>query len=260
MPRAFETGLRVMLLAMATSCARPTPGDRSPRDSDRVATGRPSESERVAVRELAVPGFLPAVLVVPSGVDSRPLVVAAHGAGGSPEAECDYWTRLTLGQSFVVCLRGTRINPQAGFYFRDHHFLDAELTAALAAARAQLPRITPGSGLYAGFSQGASMGSLVIGKHADELPYAVLIEGFERWNIALGRAFAARGGKAVLFVCGSRECRNAAESSTLWLQRAGVRARAVHAAGAGHTPGGQVESLVEANLPWLLTGNHARNL
>jgi hypothetical protein len=186
------------------------------------------------------------------------LVVAAHGAGGSPEAECNYWTRLTLGHSFVLCLRGTRIDPEAGFYFRDHHALDAELTAALAAARAELPRIAPGSGLYAGFSQGASMGSLVVGKHADDLPYAVLIEGFERWNIALGRAFAARGGKAVLFACGSRECNEAADASTHWLQRAGVRARAVHAAGAGHTSGGEVASLVEANLPWLLTADDAR--
>lgn len=204
-----------------------------------------------------MPGFLPAVLVEPGGRDPRRLVVAAHGAGGTPEAECEYWTRLTRGQCFVLCLRGTRINPQAGFYFRHHHALDAELTAALAEAKRRFSRITPGSGLYVGFSQGASMGSLVIGKHADELPYAVLIEGFERWNLALARAFAERGGKAVLFACGSRECSKAADFSTRWLQQAGLRARSLHAPGAGHTPGGPVEALVAANLPWLLTADRA---
>jgi predicted esterase len=206
---------------------------------------------------LAVPGFLPAVAVVPSGVDSRPLVVAAHGAGGTPEWECDYWTRLTRGQTFVLCLRGTRINPQAGYYFRDHRALDAELTAALTAAHREFPRILPGSGMYVGFSQGASMGSLIVGKHANELPYAVLIEGFERWNVALGRAFARRGGKAVLFACGTRDCAKAADVSARALLQAGPRARAAFAPGAGHTPTGQVEALAAANLSWLVTGDAA---
>jgi predicted esterase len=196
-------------------------------------------------------------MFVPSGGDTRPLVVAAHGAGGAPEWECDYWTRLTLGQAFVLCLRGTRINPRAGFYYRDHHALHAELTAALAAARQRFPRIAPSSGIYAGFSQGASMGALVVGQHAGELPYVVLIEGFQQWNVALGRAFAKQGGKAVLFACGTRECAKAADVSTEALERAGARARAEHAAGAGHTPGGRVEALVASRLPWLLDSDSA---
>lgn len=221
------------------------------------ARGREHESEPSGVHALEVPGFLPAMLVVPKGVDTRPLVVAAHGAGGGPEWECDYWTRLTLGRAFVLCLRGTRINPRAGFYFRTHHALDAELTAALAAARRHSPRIAPHSGIYAGFSQGASMGALVVAKHARELPYVVLIEGFQQWNVALGRAFAERGGQAVMFACGTRECASAAEASTHALERVGLRARADHAPGAGHTAGAEVAAGVAANMPWLVAGDAA---
>lgn len=242
----------VILVALA-SCTSSASTSRAPLAQVHPITASaapasvPSRSQ-----ELEVPGFLPAVLVVPQGTDERPLVVAAHGAGGAPEWECDYWTRLTLGRAFVLCLRGTRINPRAGFYFRDHHALDAELTAALAAARRSFPRIAPTSGIYAGFSQGASMGALIVAKHARELPYVVLIEGFQQWNVALGRAFAERGGQAVLFACGTRECAKAAQLSTQALERAGPRARAEHAAGAGHTPAGPVQALVAGRLSWLL--------
>ena len=215
----------------------------------------PVEPEPSGARALEVPGFLPAVLVVPKGRGTRPLVVAAHGAGGAPEWECDYWERLTLRRAFVLCLRGTRINPRAGFYFRDHRALEAELSAALAVVRREFPSVAPDSGIYAGFSQGASMGALITAKHAHQLPYVVLIEGFQRWNVALGRAFAERGGQAVLFACGTRDCEKAADISTRALQRAGPRARAEYAAGAGHTPGGPVEALVAAGLPWLLAGD-----
>ena len=247
----------VVLLAALTSCVQPALRRTAGREPLPVRADARTGASSSATRHLAVPGFLPSLVVVPSGVDSRPLIVAAHGAGGTPEWECDYWTRLTLGQNFVLCLRGTRINPQAGYYFRDHHALDAELTAALAAAHREFSRILPGSGMYVGFSQGASMGSLIVGKHANELPYVVLIEGFERWNVALGRAFGQRGGKAVLFACGSRECAVAADVSTRALLQAGPRARAAYAQGAGHTPSGQVEALVASNLAWILAGDAA---
>jgi predicted esterase len=157
-----------------------------------------------------------------------------------------------LGRAYVLCLRGSRLDEHGRFYFRDHHALEAELTAAVAAARREHPRIAPGSGIYAGFSQGASMGTLVVGRHADEFPYVVLIEGFQQWNVALGRTFAQHGGKAVLFACGSRECAKAAVLSSRALERAGLRSRAEHAPGAGHTPIGRVEALLTSNIPWLL--------
>ncbi len=249
----------VVTLVTLTGCT-----DWALRTETRLPAARPAAAEVAPnpaptehTQALTLPGFLPAVLFVPAGSDSRPLVVAAHGAGGAPEWDCEYWVRRTFGHAFVLCLRGTQINAHGGYYFRDHHALNAELTAAVAAARQGFSRIALTSGIYAGFSQGASMGSLILDKHADEFPYVVLIEGFQQLNVALGSAFAQRGGKAVLFACGSRECAKAADSSRHALERAGVRARAEHAAGAGHTAGGAVEALVAQGIEWMLASDPA---
>ncbi len=191
------------------------------------------------------------MLIVPGGEDERPLLVAAHGAGGAPEWECDYWQRLTSGRVFVLCLRGTAMGG-GSFYYRHHHALREELAAAQSAARAAFPRIASQGGLYAGFSQGASMGSLVVAHEGEQLSYAVLLEGFEQWNVALSRAFAQGGGKGVLWVCGTTTCANKAERSARAATQAGLRARAEHAVGAGHTPLGGVRDALVRELPWLL--------
>jgi predicted esterase len=214
------------------------------------------EPARLRVTELQVPGFLPAVLVVPAGDEPRPVVVAAHGAGGSPEWECEYWTRLTRGHAFVLCLRGTRMGEGA-FYYKEHHSLAAELDAALSALDSAFPRAIRGSGVYAGFSQGASMGSLIVAQRAERLPYVVLIEGFVQWNVALGRKLAERGGKAVLWACGTRDCSVKAEASARALEQARVRARSRTLPGAGHTPLGPVMQAVAENLDWLFEGDPA---
>ena len=78
-----------------------------------------------------MPGFLPAVLVVPAGTQPRPLLVAAHGAGGAPEWDCDYWSRLIADRAFVLCPRGTAMSP-GSFYFKQHYALGAEVAAATA--------------------------------------------------------------------------------------------------------------------------------
>jgi poly(3-hydroxybutyrate) depolymerase len=218
-----------------------------------VATPVAEMSGTSSVTSLAVPGFLPAVLLVPSGDDQYPLVAAAHGAGGSPEWECDYWDRLTRGRAFVLCLRGTAMG-QGAFYYKNHYALRDELAAALTAARSAQPRIAPGSGIYAGFSQGASMGSLMIAERGKDFPLLVLIEGFQEWPLALARKYQQSGGKKVLFACGTPQCASKAERSVAALQRAGLEARLDHAAGAGHTPLGGVLELVERDLPWLLEG------
>lgn len=209
-----------------------------------------------SVVALQVPGFLPAVLMVPAVADTetRPLLVAAHGAGGSPEWECDYWSRLVHDHPFILCLRGARMG-EGMFYYPNHHALAGELDAAVAATRARFANVAKGGGIYAGFSQGASMGSLMIAERAAAFPYVVLIEGFTQWNVALGRAFAKRGGQAVLFACGTRDCSSKASASASALEQVGVRARAETAPGVGHTPLGGVQERVSANVPWLLQGD-----
>ncbi len=141
------------------------------------------------------------------------------------------------------------------FYYKNHYALRDELAAALTAARARVPRMAVSGGIYAGFSQGASMGSLVVAAQAPQLPYVVLIEGFEQWNIALGRSFARNGGKGVLFACGTAQCATKAEKSTSALLHTTVRGRAKHAVGAGHTSVGAVQAAVAENLAWLVEGD-----
>jgi predicted esterase len=255
---AFLAGTILSCLPTAprASASDSTPSSRSwPSflEAGPFQAGPRSEPTRVA---LDVPGFLPAVLVVPAGTQSRPLVVAAHGAGGAPEWDCEYWSRLLADRAFVLCPRGTAMGP-GSYYFKHHYALGAEVAAATTEARRQFPRILPSSGVYAGFSQGASMGALMIPGHADQFPYVVLIEGFTQWNIPLGRAFAKRGGRALLFVCGTRACATKAEASTQALQQTTVRARSEHAVGAGHTASGAVMERVVRQLPWLLANDPA---
>lgn len=257
-----STGWRcICLMASAlVSCMPPatTKADAQPISNTAPASFASPVASRSTARQLAleVPGFLPASLVVPSGTDARPLVVAAHGAGGAPEWDCEYWARLTEERAFVLCPRGAAMGG-GSFYFKHHHALAAEVLAAVAAARQQFPRILPTSGVYAGFSQGASMGALMIAHHAEQFPYVVLIEGFTQWNVALGRSFSSRGGQAVLFVCGTGDCASKANASALALQRVPVRARSEHANGAGHTASGAVMELVVHHLPWLLASDPA---
>ncbi|HVY30271.1 MAG TPA: hypothetical protein VHB79_27125 [Polyangiaceae bacterium] len=203
-------------------------------------------------RSLEVPGFLPAVLFVPPGTAPRPLVVAAHGAGGSPEWDCEYWRRLTGGTRFLLCLRGKSMGASGGFYYPNEHALEAELVAAEKALRAAEPRVAAADGLYAGFSQGASMGSTMIGKHGTSFPTLVLQEGFQLWNIARARTFAENGGRRVLLVCGTEQCQRIATETTRWLKRGGIDSRLEYARGAGHTPLGEVLERTQAALPWLL--------
>ena len=206
-------------------------------------------------RSIDVPGFEPALLFTPAGSERRPLVVAAHGAGGGPEWECSYWRRLTHEHAFVLCLRGTPLGSYPGYFFRDHRALEREFEAATQAARSSEPRIASGSGLYAGFSQGATMGTSMIAEHGAEFPFLVLIESFESWNVPRARAFARSGGKKVLLACGSRECEKVGSASARWLSLGGLETHFDYARGAGHTPAGEVMIRVDAELPWLLAGD-----
>jgi hypothetical protein len=208
------------------------------------------------LRQLVVPGFEPALIFTPAGTSQRPLVVAAHGAGGGPEWECEYWRRLTGERAFILCLSGTPLGGSySGYFFRDHRALDRELIAAERAARSAEPRILAGSGIYAGFSQGATMGTAILARHAQAFPYGVLTEGFMPWNVPGARQFVRAGGRRVLFACGSKECVAVGKTSVRWFQVAEAEARLEYAPGSGHTPAGLVMERIEVALPWLVQGD-----
>src|SRR5262245_36200477 len=93
----------------------PAPAPPPPPAASAVATSpKPaSQPEQPAPRPAApfkfasldVPGFDPAVLAVPAEGEQVPLVVAAHGAGDTPEAQCEIWAGLTKQRALVLCPR-----------------------------------------------------------------------------------------------------------------------------------------------------------
>jgi len=147
--------------------------------------------------------------------------------------------------------------PADGEYYPDHPALERETFAALAALREKFPsRIAEGPVYYAGFSQGATMGALMLVEHASEITRLVLVEGgFADWNVARARDFHARGGERVLFVCGRKECAEPAKNAADWFIRAGVKASVEYVPGAGHTHEGPVEARIFARFPWLIEGD-----
>lgn len=210
---------------------------------------------------LEVPGFLDAVVALPAGARQEPLLLATHGAGGAPEHHCEAWRRQLGDRGIVVCPRGALINraigPDAGFYYPDHFALEKEVMAVLASARAAYaPRLLPGGAVYAGYSQGATMGALMLPPHAQEFPRVILVEGgFDEWALANARRFAANGGERIAFVCGRVACQHGAERSVHWLRRSEVDAVSRHATGAGHTYLGRVADEIALAFQWLVEGD-----
>jgi len=225
-----------------------------------AASGKPisadseSSSTEPGQRLLAVPGFEPAVVVVPSTARRTPLLVATHGAGGDPDWECERWGRVARGRWLVLCPRGValRRGEEGSYYYPDHLALEREVTAAVAAARATYGAlITATDGVYLGYSQGATMGALMLVEHGAEFPHLVLIEGGSGdWTLARARRFKATGGQSVFIVCGTEPCARRATASSAALERAGLHARAEYAPRGGHTELGPVGQRAER---WLET-------
>ena len=208
---------------------------------------------------LEVPDFSASLVRVPEGDGKAPVLIVTHGAGGTAEAHCQLWARIVKDKAFLLCVRGRARgpNPADGEYYPDHLTLERETFAALSALRARYAaRIADGPVLYAGFSQGATMGALMLVDHAGEVTRLVLVEGgFADWSVARARAFRDHGGQRVLFVCGRKECAAPAKNSAYWFKLAGVPARVEYVAGAGHSHDGRVEARIVAALPWLLEGD-----
>jgi predicted esterase len=219
-----------------------------------------------ALVELEVPGHLPALVVLPLGASvPKPVVVATHGAGGRPDGPCRLWQALLADRAFVLCLRGIATNrfepaDRTGYYYPGHPALGQELSAALAALVARYPDyVDRAAPLYAGFSQGASMGALLLPSHSAGFARAALIEGgygqFQEWNVAAARRFRAQGGERVLLACGRLRCLEQAQRTARYLERGGLRVRLLYAPSAGHSYRGAMEQELRRALDWLLEGD-----
>jgi pimeloyl-ACP methyl ester carboxylesterase len=280
--RAIPVGLA--LLTVLAACVRPLPPERPatpPRSPLAVASSSPPavaqprgpspiapdppEAEPGMI-DLPVEGHRPAVVSIPLGATSpRPILVIAHGAGGRPEPHCDFWRSILGARGFLLCPRGVLLGAYAapadqGYFYPDHHALEREVTAALAALRARFgDRLDDRAPIYVGFSQGATMGALAFVKRPAAFARLILIEGgvgeSDEWTINGARAFHEGGAERVLFACGRVSCFTAARRSLTYLGKAGLEGRVVHGAGAGHTYGGAVADAVIRALPWVLEGD-----
>jgi predicted esterase len=145
-------------------------------------------------------------------------------------------------------------DPSRGYYYPDHIALGRELSGAHAALREHYAdRLFMNQAVYAGYSQGASMGALAVAEHGDWFPRLLLIEGgFDAWSGALAKQYARTGGKRVLFICGTEHCQKRAQQSVIVLRHSGVGSELLYARGAGHRPDGPVAEKVRDGLRWLL--------
>ena len=224
-------------------------------------TPTPTPTPEDFFQGLEVPDFAAALVHFPETHGALPVLVVTHGAGGSAEGHCQLWARIVRDNAILLCVRGRAQgpNPADGEYYPDHLTLERETFAALGALRARYAdRIAEGGVYYAGFSQGATMGALMLVEHAAEVKRLVFVEGgFKDWSVARARAFREHGGERVLFVCGQRQCADAARKSAHWFKLAGVPAQVEYVAGAGHSHDARVEARVIARMPWL-TASDAR--
>ncbi|MGK4000981.1 hypothetical protein WMF31_00045 [Sorangium sp. So ce1036] len=292
--RRAALALAVALAALAEGCARaplaapvgrsaafpaapeqrPPTEQRPPRATEqrppaeqrpRPATESPPVTEELAFADLEVPGFGPAVVVLPRGGGPRPVLVATHGAGDRPEWHCDVWGAMVRGAGYVLCPRGkaidTRVPDDARiYYYPDHHALGREVTAALSALSRRFgDRVDLRAPVYAGYSQGATMGALVLPGHPAGFARAALVEGgyggAGEWTLGSARRWRGAGGARVLLACGRADCAARAHRTRETLERGGLTARVVHAKGAGHSYGGAMERALHEAYPWVIGGD-----
>ncbi len=237
---------RLFAAVVFTACASPPPAQPrlEPAAKAREPAPAPTTPAESGTFDLPVPGFEPAIAVVPTGDRRLPLVIAAHGAGGDAEWQCRHWAPIVRERGIVLCPRGKRRSnvENLGWYYPDHLELDREFGAMLDAAKQRFGgRILPGAGIYVGFSQGATMGALMIVEHGGDFPYLLLIEGgSHEFSLARARRFRETGGKAAIFVCGVAHCANGATQMVQVLRRAGISAESEYVAHGGHTDDGAV--------------------
>ena len=269
----------VLGIVLLTSC-RPSPapltGARSlPAPVAAATPTQPAPQERAHEPEateppelpagwqrLAVEGAADAVLFVPHHPATHVLVVT-HGAGGTPEAHCEAWAARTHEDALLLCPRGKEMvvgAVPAAYYYPDHHALEAEVLAGVAALERAAPHTRSLTWSYVGYSQGANMGSLMILDHLDRFATLCFTEGgVAEWSEARAQRAATRAGLKIAFVCGTQRCTERARRSVRLLERHGVATKLAVAPGAGHRPDGPVGTALDGLVPWLLNAPEPEN-
>jgi dienelactone hydrolase len=215
--------------------------------------------EPTALVALPMPGFRDAVVSVPLGATSKRVVaLALHGNFDRPEWQCDVWRRITRGEVFVLCPRGTPRNDVPKELDRwewgSVAKTKSEILAALTALRARYPDYVAGGPIvFTGFSLGAILGTRLVQDPELNVGAAVLIEGgYDGWTVAKAKALKPRLAH-VLFGCGQTQCRNAYRYQLKHLfEVAGIPSSLVADVKAGHTYDDPVAALVQSEWPAIL--------
>jgi len=205
-----------------------------------AALGAPGGVAADGTSALEVPGFLPAVVSFPKNDRwPQPTLVAAHGAGETPEMHCALWRSIVGERGVIVCPRGKPMKEgrDDGFFYPTHVALEREVLATLKALGERYPKhADTAPATYAGFSQGANMGALMLVAHGRELPRIFLLEGGSGdMNPTRGKRFVKTGGKAVAIVCGRPKCASQARRNAEHMRKLGLQADAYYVEGAGHS-------------------------
>ena len=212
---------------------------------------------------LPVEGYAPASVSLPLGARGlRPVLLATHGNYDRPEWQCAIWRDIVADRGFVLCPRGVARPDSPGpddirFTYTNNQSLEKEIAAAMAALARGFPDyVDLRAPIYTGFSLGAIMGVRIASRDPSLATRAVLVEGgHDHWTPAMVKAFAAGGGRRVLFACGQGGCVAAARQPAALLEKAGVATRVVHGKGVGHGYGGAVAAEIKAAFEWLITGD-----
>jgi hypothetical protein len=220
----------------------------------------PAKPRPPSTAELELEGFLPALVSFPAtDVWPQPVVVAAHGAGDTPEAFCEFWRGLLKERGVLLCPRGRRVHKtrDEGFFYPTHLALEREVVAALAALLQRFGEYADTHmSLYIGYSQGGQMGALMLPEHGEELPRVLMLEGgHSEWTRLRSRLFASNGGVRVDFVCGRPGCNAQAQRSSVRLREVGLESAADYVPGAGHNGFDKMLPTLEAAFQRLTEGD-----
>ncbi len=236
-------------------------GDRTTTADD----GAPASIESSLIELPLSKGHPAVVFVPPPGPEPRPLVVVTHGAGGRATTHCQLWRAIVEDRAFLLCPRGHRMfdsepADQAGYFYDGHPALGEEITRAIAALRERFgDRVDLKAPIFAGYSQGAGMGSMILPDHPAGFARAVLVEGgfgqYQEWNVAAARRFQRQGAARVLLACGRKVCLDMAETTASYMRRGGLETKVIYAAGAGHNYGGPLFEQVRDAFRWVVEGD-----
>ena len=161
------------------------------------------------------------------------------------------------GKATILCPRGKLRyagDEARGYYYPDHLFLEREVKSAVAAFETRFePRSAGEKYIYAGYSQGASMGALAFAGHGELFSQLILIEGgYKDLTRGLAERYVHSGGTGALFVCGTKACHDQAQSKLAVFKQLGLTVEVHYAPGAGHRPDGAVTRALLKALPRLL--------